>query len=525
MSARNIRKWREEIEAHINDGTYKLAEVQKVSQRRSPVWNIFIKVMDENGCILDRAVYCRHCKRVFRAQGNSTTSLMRHNCYRIFSCVPSQVEEQEKAIEKKTKTYRKRVKAIPSAYHDANKFEYSFDFELLNTTIGKGLRGGTYVLQPNKESNDPIWSRFAFVAMKGNVESILKDVVCCNQCQTILKYHDPSGVKYLYEHECGKEDKLKISFKIKTGLYKLKQRHCSKSNLWKLFALISKDDNTVMKDYVYCTACAEILPYTVRSTKKLKTHKCFVQLGFHVTEDIRPVVDIEGKGLQNLVTPWPNAKKIVTKSSKAIYPTFVKPTNQLTTDFGMKVLQKSIEHKIRAGCYKLKGIPEFPPRSIYAFITKEDGNTLGGMVSCRQCLQILIYDGINDEELKQHAKRHTSSQTQQQQVTVAEEDIKIEETQLAENNQLHSIIIREEINFEEAPPFAQQQYSENSVEFMQSNDYVEQFVDETQVKDEYSFVDSNYNQYPVFIIEELEDPTDDYVKQEDECQELLYYQN
>ncbi|XP_075156868.1 uncharacterized protein LOC142230118 [Haematobia irritans] len=451
MSPDEVRIWREDVEGKIKEGVYKLLDLQNDSHRRSTVWTIFTKVSNKYGEIIENTVFCRECSRAFRSQGNSTSSLMRHNCYRMWK---SRMEHRK--METTANIYRKRLKAMPKQ-QNSTIVEYNFDFDRLNRTIDTNLKNGTYTLKPNRDTNDPIWKNFAFIALKGS-GNIMKDVIYCRQCRTIVKYNVHCK-QYLYEHVCGKEDRLRIGFKVKNGIYKLLMNESTESNVWILFALIAKGDETIMKDHVYCTVCSEIVSYR---TSELSNHKCYVNMGFN---NSRSEASFEK------VCPNQVVQERIAKAAKN------------TTDFGMKVLQKSIENKIKAGTYMLSTIQvanNNPLWKIFGSISKEDGSTLRGMVCCRQCLMVLKYDGENTNELQQHtcySKTYGANKTKSPR----------EEQRDLKNNS----------NYRATPS------SSNS---MQSGDDFEEYIDNIAANE--NATNPPDDSYSYFIIEELEDPSE-----------------
>lgn len=67
---------------------------------------------------------------------------------------------------------------------------------------------------------------------------------------------------------------IEIANKIANGVYTLKQAEKVKSYIWDVFALILKEDKTVLDGYVCCRTCSKLLTYFGKQTSNLCRHKC-----------------------------------------------------------------------------------------------------------------------------------------------------------------------------------------------------------------------------------------------------------
>ncbi|XP_075156243.1 uncharacterized protein LOC142229563 [Haematobia irritans] len=461
--------WRDNIENKIKAGVCKVVEVSK-DLYKSPVWDVFSKITDEKGTLLENAVYCRHCKHVLKCYSPNTTALMRHSCY-IKNRREMNIQESDFPVHC-PKKLKKPLAVDLEKDRRGKTLTPEFDIELFQKTISKSLKMGIHTLENHKTSTDPVWKKFAFIAMKGNNHVFLKQIVCCRICNTILKYNEANWDN-LREHICvdtwkkrsplstekclKDREMMDIQRKLKSGIYNLMRKQNGKSDIWKLFALIAKDEETIVEDHVYCTACSQILSYRGKCTTSLNRHKCYIDLGYREDQgqDTNSSAPIS-------MTPWPLGEKV----SGRKYQSEVKllPPPKQKTDFGMRILQKSIETKIKEGFYKLnaKEITEDPLWKVFGFISMDNGSTLNGMVCCRQCLTVLRYDGQDDYELKEHGCYTINyGQANQDQGPQVHNELDTEVMAGSSQNYSMATIVKNEIDIEETQ--AQSQLSQSQM--------------------------------------------------------------
>lgn len=142
-------------------------------------------------------------------------------------------------------------------------------------------------------------------------------------------------------------DKIKseISNKINLGVFKLTMNRSSKSGLWKVLALITKADGTVVNGYLYCTKCTTIIKNRggSQAISNLYKHLCLMSK-------------------DEVQHPKPNNPK------------------DETGVMSKQLLKQKMENII------------IPAWQIFDLSLNEAGNLLKGVVSCRQCKIVLNYD-------------------------------------------------------------------------------------------------------------------------------------
>lgn len=61
--------------------------------------------------------------------------------------------------------------------------------------------------------------------------------------------------------------------KIANGIYKICPKQKGKSQVWKVFSEVKKDDATLLQNVVFCRICNHILKFNGKQTSNLVRHK------------------------------------------------------------------------------------------------------------------------------------------------------------------------------------------------------------------------------------------------------------
>lgn len=218
--------------------------------------------------------------------------------------------------------------------------------------IANRIFDGLYKLVKNTEGKSPIWNVYSWIMEPDG--TIIKDYIYCTKCLSVLKYDDDSRhVSNVKRHACAQKywhvkpqetktpddsvnrfkeqprtpeketiimattssDKdnsdevrrVEISTNIYQGVYKLIMVKNRKSLVWKLFAMITKANGTLVKGYVYCTICSRLLAFDGRRTGSLKNHKCAKKHWKHLLMEAEETEGTTTKS-RPMTTKQPNRK-------------------------------------------------------------------------------------------------------------------------------------------------------------------------------------------------------------------------
>lgn len=69
------------IAEKISSGEMTLCE----TKGKSKVWEVFAKIMEQDGSPVKNFVSCRHCKKLLKYSNYSTSNLVKHKCYLVKS--------------------------------------------------------------------------------------------------------------------------------------------------------------------------------------------------------------------------------------------------------------------------------------------------------------------------------------------------------------------------------------------------------------------------------------------------------
>lgn len=299
----------EEVEENILLGFYKIF---KERNRRGLEWKIFYRISKENSITFEELVYCIRCKRVLNFDDQYPEYLKSHACFtEEFSngdyYEDSDNEENQAAntiqIDRDTNRSRKR---------------------LLSDEIEHKILEGEYSLIKKTNARSQVWSLFSWFSDKTG--TIVNDWVYCKQCKHVIK-NNPSCTSNLLRHRCflkwkseqssrktlmeieidaneqpdqnkneeisieqerpiAIEEKTSLDFgmklirksieeNIQSGFYKLKSNQESSNSIWTKFDLISRDDDSVVKEMVCCRKCKKVFNYREKvNNLNLRRHKC-----------------------------------------------------------------------------------------------------------------------------------------------------------------------------------------------------------------------------------------------------------
>lgn len=200
------------------------------------------------------------------------------------------------------------------------------------------------------------------------------------------------------------EKKQQILHNIKKGHYKLIRDPNRRSDAWKIFSIVARQDGTVVGDgYVFCTSCEKVLKFC--RTSGIKKHKCYIEAGFKKR--------VKGKGDSNENRTIDGNEKVNNDDGKPKNPRIDEEKENDKTplntwpqfnNYEMEIVRKNIEQKLGTNVYKLQNNlnSKSPLWSILSLISMSDGRVMKGFVSCRQCNALVSYNGYNEDTLKQH---------------------------------------------------------------------------------------------------------------------------
>uniref|UniRef100_A0A1I8Q317 BED-type domain-containing protein n=2 Tax=Stomoxys calcitrans TaxID=35570 RepID=A0A1I8Q317_STOCA len=341
------------------------SKVYKLGVQKNPhkhLWKVFAKIVRPNGTDVKDFICCNLCKKVLRCKNKRTSNLHRHICYRktLKENSPHVHKQEDEQWDGEGEEEHKT---------NAKVYEYvNYELDMIPEHVEYCLEMGVYKLKGN-EANPQI-SKYAQIINKH--ESILKNMLYCNECKTVVEEHEldehncedshalreekRQNLKKRFQkekHECMKAE---IKTKINAGNYQVDNEDV----MYNLYVMIRNSNNIIIEGYLYCIQCGSVLKHEKRDHRNIKRHRCYL------------------KALKEGEKPAFRAEKRTHRENSPSYE------DSRSRD---SVSSQTASH---------------PIWSKYELIPMSDGSNLKGVVSCRLCKMVLRYDGCNESDLQLH---------------------------------------------------------------------------------------------------------------------------
>lgn len=161
-----------------------------------------------------------------------------------------------------------------------------------------------------------------------------------------------------------------VEEKIKSGVYKLTTNRGRHSPIWKMYAVIEKEDGSLVDGLVYCRKCKKLLKFDGKRSSNLNRHNCFYKSSLRESDSDRE-----------------EFKNIAFAS------------------LSDKELHNDIANKLKSGEYTTVHRPKGKSQIWCVFeriCRRSDGSIVEGLVHCGACKKLYKYDGSLTSNLCRH---------------------------------------------------------------------------------------------------------------------------